>query len=114
MTKRKHTAEEIINKLREAEVIISAGSTVAEAARRIGVPEQTFYRRRAGRNKRRWPRRPMVHCVGPEQELEVATSREPSFQYPRFPYQIALAVTGPVLFELRSCGHTAKGRALRR
>ena len=47
MAKRKHTAEEIINKLREAEVVIAAGSTVAEAARRIGVSEQTFYRWRA-------------------------------------------------------------------
>ena len=42
MAKRKHTAEEIINKLREAEVVISSGSTVAETARRIGVSEQTF------------------------------------------------------------------------
>ena len=42
MAKRKHTAEEIINKLREAEVVISSGSTVAEAARRHGVSEQTF------------------------------------------------------------------------
>ncbi len=47
MPKRKHTAEEIINKFREAEVIIATGSTVAEAARRIGVSEQTFYRWRA-------------------------------------------------------------------
>ena len=47
MPKRKRTAEEIINKLREAEVIIASGSTVAEAARRIGVSEETFYRWRA-------------------------------------------------------------------
>ena len=47
MVKRKHTAEEIINKLREAEVVISAGSTVAETVRRIGVSEQTFYRWKA-------------------------------------------------------------------
>ena len=47
MPKRKHTAEEIINKLREAEVVIAAGSTIAEAARRLGVSEQTFYRWRA-------------------------------------------------------------------
>ena len=44
MAKRKHTPEEIINKLREAEVVIAAGSTVAEASRRIGVSKQTFYR----------------------------------------------------------------------
>ena len=47
MPKRKHTAEEIINKLKEAEVIIASGSTVVEAARRIGVSEQTFYRWRS-------------------------------------------------------------------
>ena len=47
MAKRKHTPEEIINKLREAEVVIAAGSTVTEASRRIGVPEQTFYRWRS-------------------------------------------------------------------
>ena len=44
MAKRKHAAEEIINKLREAEVVIAAGSTVVEAARCIGVSEQTLYR----------------------------------------------------------------------
>ena len=37
----------MINKLREAEVAIAEGSTVAEAARRIGVTEQTFYRWRS-------------------------------------------------------------------
>ena len=47
MPRKKHTAEEIINKLREVEVVIAAGSTVAETARRIGVLEQTFYRWRS-------------------------------------------------------------------
>ena len=47
MPKRKHTSEEIINKLREAEVVISSGSTVVEAVCRIGVSEQTFYRWRS-------------------------------------------------------------------
>ena len=47
MPRKKHTAEEIINKLREAEVIIASGGKVAEAARRIGITEQTFYRWRA-------------------------------------------------------------------
>ena len=36
--------KQIINKLREAEVAISAGSTVAEVSRQIGVTQQTFYR----------------------------------------------------------------------
>jgi transposase-like protein len=33
-----------LNKLREAEVLLSQGSTVAEASRKIGVTEQTYYR----------------------------------------------------------------------
>ena len=47
MRRKKQTDEEIINKLREAEVVIAAGSAVAETARRIGVSEQTFYRWRS-------------------------------------------------------------------
>lgn len=44
MARKKHTAEEIINKLREAEVAISQGLSVAEASRRLGVTQQTLYR----------------------------------------------------------------------
>ena len=44
MARRRHTPEQVINKLREAEVAIADGSTVAEAVRRIGVTQQTFYR----------------------------------------------------------------------
>ena len=36
--------EQIINKLREAEVLLSQGSTVGEASRKLGVTEQTCYR----------------------------------------------------------------------
>ena len=38
------TAEQIIGKLREAEVLLSQGSSVAEASRKLGVTEQTYYR----------------------------------------------------------------------
>ncbi len=44
MAKKSHTPEQVIKRLREAEVAIAEGSTVAEAARRVGVTEQTFYR----------------------------------------------------------------------
>ena len=44
MAKRRHTPEQVINKVGEAEVATAEGSTVAEVARRIGVTEQTFYR----------------------------------------------------------------------
>ena len=43
-TKRRYTAEEIIGKLREAEVLTSQGRTVAEACRIIEISEQTYYR----------------------------------------------------------------------
>ena len=44
MPGKRYTPEQVINKLGEAEVAISGGSTVAEASRQIGVTEQTFYR----------------------------------------------------------------------
>jgi len=43
MMRRSYRPDEIINKLREAEVLLSQGSTIGEAARRIGVTEQTYY-----------------------------------------------------------------------
>ena len=47
MAKRKHTAEQIIGKLREAEVLLAQGQTVAQVSRALGVSEQSFYRWRA-------------------------------------------------------------------
>jgi transposase-like protein len=44
MPRKKHTPEQIITKLRQAEVAMSTGSTVVDAVRQIGVTEQTFYR----------------------------------------------------------------------
>ena len=44
MARRSYRPEQIINKLREAEVLLSQGSTVGEASRKIGVTEQTYYR----------------------------------------------------------------------
>ncbi len=44
MTKRSRRPEQIINKLREAEVLLSQGSTVGQAARKIGVTDMTYYR----------------------------------------------------------------------
>ncbi|MCK4418349.1 transposase [Candidatus Aerophobetes bacterium] len=44
IAKRIYTPKKIINKLRGAEVLVSQGSKVGEAARKIGVTEQTYYR----------------------------------------------------------------------
>jgi len=44
MARKVFRPEQIINKLREAEVMLSQGSTVGEASRKLGVTEQTYYR----------------------------------------------------------------------
>jgi len=44
MSRRRHTAEQIITALREAEVGLANGNTVAMVARDLGVSEQTYYR----------------------------------------------------------------------
>ena len=44
MVRKGFKPEQIIGKLREAEDLLSQGSTVGEASRKIGVTEQTYYR----------------------------------------------------------------------
>jgi len=44
MARKRHTAEEIVAKLRQVEVLTSQGRPVAEAVRSIGVTEVTYYR----------------------------------------------------------------------
>ena len=39
MKKKGYTAEQVIGKLREAEVLLSQGSTVGEVSRKLGVTE---------------------------------------------------------------------------
>ena len=47
MARKRHTAEEIVAKLRQVEVLTAQGRPVAEAARAIGVTEATYYRWRS-------------------------------------------------------------------
>ena len=44
MKKKGFSAEQIIGKLREAEVLLGQGSTVGEVSRKLGITEQTYYR----------------------------------------------------------------------
>ena len=45
MKKRGHQPEQIIHKLREAEILLTIkGETIGQACRKIGVTEQTYYR----------------------------------------------------------------------
>ena len=41
---KRHSAEEIVNRLRQADVELSKGSTIAQACKAIGVTDQTYYR----------------------------------------------------------------------
>ena len=44
MAKRRHTAEQIITKLREAEVDLAKGLPLAQVCRKLEIHEQTYYR----------------------------------------------------------------------
>jgi putative transposase len=47
MARKQHKPEEIVAKLRQVEVLVAQGKTVAEGARVIGVTEATYYRWRS-------------------------------------------------------------------
>ena len=44
MPRKRHKAEEIVTKLRQVDVLVSQGQSVADAIRQIGVTEVTYYR----------------------------------------------------------------------
>jgi len=44
MARKRHTAEEIVAKLRQVDVLSSQGRPIADAIRAIGVTEVTYYR----------------------------------------------------------------------
>ena len=44
MAQKRHTAEQIISKLRQVEVAQAQGVSIPHAVKQIGVTEQTFYR----------------------------------------------------------------------
>ena len=44
MGKKGYTPEQIINKLREAEILLSQGATIAVISKTIGVSDFTYYR----------------------------------------------------------------------
>ena len=44
MARKRHTAEEIVSKLRQVDVLMAQDRAVADAVRAIGVTEVTYYR----------------------------------------------------------------------
>ncbi len=47
--RKRHSAEQIIAKLREAEVALATGQPLAAVVRKLEIAEQTYYRWRKGR-----------------------------------------------------------------
>ena len=48
MAKKGYTPEQIINILREAEILLSQGNTVSVITKKIGISDYTYYRWRRG------------------------------------------------------------------
>ena len=48
MAKKRHSAEQIVRKLREAEVELAKGGRVKEVCRKLAITEHTYYRWRRG------------------------------------------------------------------
>ncbi|MBL7208975.1 MAG: transposase [Dehalococcoidia bacterium] len=48
MSRKTYTAEQIINRVREVEVLVSQGATVGKASKKTGMTVQTHYRWRKG------------------------------------------------------------------
>lgn len=44
MKRTRHSAEQIVTKLRDAEAMLAAGKTVAQVVQALGVSEQTYHR----------------------------------------------------------------------
>ena len=44
MTRKRYSPEDVVSKLREAEVLLSQNKTVAEVVQQLGISEQTYYR----------------------------------------------------------------------
>jgi transposase-like protein len=44
MPRKRNTPEQIINKLRQAEIMMNQGASVAEVCRKIAVTDQTYFR----------------------------------------------------------------------
>ena len=44
MSSTRYTPEQIIGKLREAEVLLGKGMSISQASRKLGITDQTYYR----------------------------------------------------------------------
>ena len=82
MSRKRQTPEQIIGKLREAEVSLSGGQTAPEVCRSLSVSEQTYYRRRkeyGGLHAHATFRKPLQAPAGPigDRRADPMPSRPP-------------------------------------
>ena len=86
MSRRRHTPEQIITALREAEVGLATGKTVGVVSRELGISEQTYYRWRKefGRMKvdQALPRPRSIHS---SEDLEGRSKKRGKPQQPQEP-----------------------------
>ena len=86
MKRSRHTPEQIIRKLREAERLLGEGETIPEAAKELGISEQTYHRWRnqyggmkaedAKRLKELERENAMLKRIVADKELEVVALNE--------------------------------------
>jgi putative transposase len=86
MKRRRHTPQQIIRKLREAERLRGEGKTIPEAAKELGISEQTYHRWRnqygwmkaddAKRLKELERENATLKRIGADKELEVVALQE--------------------------------------
>ena len=86
MKRRRHTPEQIIRTLREAERLLGEGKTIPEAAKALGISEQTYHRWRnqyggikaddAKRLKALERENAMLKRIVADKELEVVALKE--------------------------------------
>ncbi len=55
MNNNRHTPEQIVRKLREAEAKLGTGASVSEVVGELGIGEATFHRNNGARHFCRWP-----------------------------------------------------------
>jgi transposase-like protein len=99
MKRKRHTPQEIIAKLREAEVELNQGATIEVISRKLEISEQTFHRWR--------------HLYGRMKGPEMARMKEPPYLYAishklRFGGLMAARITTALLFLAESSDNSLR------
>ena len=76
MVRKAFRPEQIINKLREVEVLISQGATTIEASRKAGITEQTYYRWRREYGGMRIDQAKRLKRLAAELSLDISILKE--------------------------------------